>query len=150
MRVLFSSVFIAAATICLFAGCKKKEELPIYMQNMAGERQWRATERDIFASGSLVDTTYYNTYPISITVNNSTTITTSVDDTSGHPYYLTGILHFIDVDQNNSTITFANTVTDIEHGLLDTVVYYYNDNYYTEHQMSIGSQRKVEIWLHSQ
>lgn len=141
---------MGAASVCLFAGCKKKEELPVYMKNMDGERQWRATERDIFASGGLVDTTYYNTYAISVSVINSTTITTSVADTFGHPYYLTGILHFIDVDQTTSTITFANTVTDIEHGLLDTVVYYYNDNYYTEHQMSIGSQRKVEIWLHSQ
>ncbi len=150
MKVFFWGLWLGAASVCLFAGCKKKEELPVYMKNMDGERQWRATERDIFASGGLVDTTYYNTYAISVSVINSTTITTSVADTFGHPYYLTGILHFIDVDQTTSTITFANTVTDIEHGLLDTVVYYYNDNYYTEHQMSIGSQRKVEIWLHSQ
>ncbi len=150
MKIFFSGLLVAAVTVCFIQGCKKKEELPLYMQHMEGERQWRATERDIYATGSLIDTTWYSTMPINITVINSTTITTSVADTTGHPYYLTGILHFIDVDQNSSTITFANTVTDIEHGLLDTVVYYYNDNYYTEHQMSIGAQRKVEIWLHSQ
>ena len=76
---------------------------------MEGERQWRATERDIYVTGSLIDTTWYSTMPINITVINSTTITTSVADTTGHPYYLTGILHFIDVDQNRDPAPFTLT-----------------------------------------